>query len=128
MGPRHNYSDLESKVGQRIKRVRLDCGMSQTELGRSLGVSFQQVQKYENGTNAVSLRNLLTLASLFHVDPCTFWSEAECEGEPGSSPTPRDGAILELMRSYSRITNPKVRAKLLQLMRAIAGREDREDF
>ena len=66
--------DADLAVGQRIRSQRLMLGLSQTELGKELGISFQQIQKYEKGTNRVSAGRLLHIAQLFEM-PVTFFYE-----------------------------------------------------
>jgi transcriptional regulator with XRE-family HTH domain len=60
---------IKQEIGSRIHLLRLKNGMSQSELGRQLGVSFQQIQKYENGTNTVSSARLQTLCNILHCTP-----------------------------------------------------------
>jgi transcriptional regulator with XRE-family HTH domain len=60
---------VKQEIGSRIHLLRLKNGMSQSELGRQLGVSFQQIQKYENGTNTVSSARLQMLCSILHCTP-----------------------------------------------------------
>src|ERR1700733_2231382 len=60
------------KLGHRIRARRLECGLSQTELGEKLGVTFQQIQKYEKGSNGVSSGRLGQISDIFEV-PITFF-------------------------------------------------------
>src|ERR1700733_534152 len=60
------------KLGHRIRARRLECGLSQAELGAKLGVTFQQIQKYEKGSNGVSSGRLEQISGIFEV-PITFF-------------------------------------------------------
>ena len=66
---------VDAAVGARIRNLRLRSGLSQTEVGEQVGVSFQQIQKYEKGTNRVSAGRLAQLAKLFGVSIAAFYSE-----------------------------------------------------
>src|ERR1051325_8767177 len=66
--------DTDVSVGQRIRSQRLMLGLSQTELGNKLGITFQQIQKYEKGTNRVSAGRLQQIAQLFKM-PVSFFFE-----------------------------------------------------
>lgn len=112
-----NESQFAAEVGGRVRKVRLQNGLSQAEFGKRLGVSGQQVQKYENGVNAIPLHRLLILASLYSLPPETFWSF--------NAPFPErikggDAGILQLVRAYKRIENPIMRRRLLQLIKEVA--------
>ena len=79
---------VDTLVGQNIRIIRQDRGMSQTELGRKIDVTFQQVQKYENGTNRVGSGRLFKIASTFGM-PITAFFEGTHEtvnGDAGPSP------------------------------------------
>ena len=60
--------DLDSFIGRKVKKKRSELGMSQGKLGRFLGVSFQQIQKYENGKNRISASTLLQISRILGVD------------------------------------------------------------
>ena len=74
MGDRRRDT-VDTLVGQNIRIIRQDRGMSQTELGRKIDVTFQQVQKYENGTNRVGSGRLFKIASTFGVPITAFFEE-----------------------------------------------------
>lgn len=115
--------------------------ISQTRLGQAVGVTFQQVQKYESGTNRVGASNLFRIARALGVDVTYFF-----EGLPGERSDPFNYAVagmsdtpqpeiedpaasresLELMHSFFRIADPQVRRRLLQLVRTLADNEAAE--
>src|SRR5450631_3827479 len=84
------------KLGRRIRALRLECGLSQTQLGKGIGVSFQQVQKYEQGANSVSSGRLEQICDLFEV-PITFFYDsngAKRTGQAGVAET----ALFDLLQ------------------------------
>ena len=123
---------IDIHVGSRVRMRRVLLGMSQEELGRNLGLTFQQVQKYEKGTNRVSASRLAQIAEILGVTPMFFF-DALPEGATG---TKKNGAVsstkppiesilqspdgLQLNRAFARIEDPKVRRSLVDLVRAVA--------
>lgn len=69
--------DINIKVGQRIKSIRKANGLTQTDLGDKLGVTFQQVQKYEKGSNRISAPKLFMCSELFGVSVSWFFQDVE---------------------------------------------------
>jgi transcriptional regulator with XRE-family HTH domain len=115
-----NSDDIE--VGQRIRARRMAKGMSQTELGEMLGVTFQQVQKYEKGINRVGAGRLVRVAEALDA-PITFFFGATDRG------TEDTRAILgfldtsyslRLLRAFSRIPQPHVQRAVVELVESIA--------
>jgi transcriptional regulator with XRE-family HTH domain len=101
--------------------------MSQERLAEQLGVTFQQVQKYEKGSNRVSASRLHDISEILDVPPGYFFEEitgAKKSGQSRSSrPTPADPLnkreTLELVRAYYRITDPSVRREITSLIRSL---------
>jgi transcriptional regulator with XRE-family HTH domain len=73
MSAKSNTADIEAQIGERIRSRRIQVGMSQVLLGQALGVTFQQVQKYEKGTNRVSAGRLLKMAEVLECDILDFF-------------------------------------------------------
>ncbi|MEO3384832.1 helix-turn-helix transcriptional regulator [Mesorhizobium sp. CAU 1741] len=123
---------IDIHVGGRIRLRRNMLGMSQEKLGESLGITFQQIQKYEKGTNRVGASRLQAIASILEV-PVSFFFEDAPGGNPQglaeeSSTTyvvdflsSTEG--LRLNRAFVRISDPKVRSKIIDLVRALADDE-----
>ena len=115
---------IDVAVGLRLRTLRKSCGMSQEQLGRSLGITFQQIQKYERGTNRISASMLVKSARALNVAPTSLLPD---EGDP----KPRAPAVLtllaqvrgveELVESYARIKSPRLRRAVLQLSRSLAA-------
>ena len=117
---------IDKVIGRNIRIHRLARKMSQTELGEQLGVSFQQVQKYENGTNRVGSGRLYQIAAILGVHGSTFFKGGEtAERERGGE----GGGLLDLLaepqsvrliRAFSKITDTTVRRSLVQLAEKFA--------
>jgi transcriptional regulator with XRE-family HTH domain len=69
---------IDVRVGQNLRLLRTQKGLSQPTLASQLGITFQQVQKYEKGTNRISASRLWDCAEIFQVPPAAFFSSAEC--------------------------------------------------
>jgi transcriptional regulator with XRE-family HTH domain len=125
---------VDKHVGSRVRMRRMMLGMSQGKLGDALGLTFQQVQKYEKGTNRISASRLQQSAHILQV-PVTFFFEGTPHQpgqpkEPGDAPSPAyvsdflatsDG--LALIKAFTRIKEPKPRRRIVNLVEAIAGGE-----
>ena len=114
--------DIE--LGKRIRLRRVEQHISQAELGDKLGVSFQQVQKYEKGVNRVGAARLQQIATALDV-PVTFFYDGDGKAREVESLLFLDSAFsLRLLRAYSKIMDQTVQRQLVALMEAIAANED----
>ncbi len=127
---------IDKHVGSRVRMRRMMLGMSQEKLGDALGLTFQQVQKYEKGTNRVGASRLQQISHILQV-PVSFFFEGAPVGASGASggglsevPSPAyvsdflatsDG--LSLTKSFMRIKNSKLRRRIVDLVEQIAGDE-----
>jgi transcriptional regulator with XRE-family HTH domain len=110
--------DIE--MGKKIRLRRVEQRISQSDLGEKLGVSFQQVQKYEKGVNRVGASRLQQIASALDV-PVTFFYDSDSKTREVESLLFLDSAFsLRLLRAYSRIKSQAVQRQLVTLMEAIA--------
>jgi transcriptional regulator with XRE-family HTH domain len=126
--PVRKPNDVDAHVGSRLRQRRMLLGISQEQLAEILGLTFQQVQKYERGTNRVSASRLFQLARALDTPITWFFDEmegdrgaerkAEGPGEDGDPMSRRE--TLELVRVYSRIDDRKVRKKLYEMAKALA--------
>jgi transcriptional regulator with XRE-family HTH domain len=128
-----NPTDIH--VGSRIRMQRNILGMSQEKLGENLGITFQQIQKYEKGTNRVGASRLQAIASILEVPVAFFFAEeggrnAAAIGGFSEAGAPGLGAEiansaegLQLTRAFARISEPRVRRKLVELVKALASDE-----
>ncbi|MCO4316900.1 helix-turn-helix domain-containing protein [Phyllobacterium sp. 21LDTY02-6] len=125
---------VDLHVGARIRLRRNMIGLSQEKLGESLGITFQQIQKYEKGTNRVGASRLQAIANILNV-PVTFFFDdmpGQAERSKGfdeeSETTYVVGFLnssegIQLARAFARIGDPKIRRKVLDLVRTL-GQED----
>lgn len=126
---------IDVHVGSRIRLRRTMLGLSQEKLGERLGITFQQVQKYEKGTNRVGASRLQNIAGILNVPAAFFFEDA-----PGDDATETDGLAesstsyvvnflsssegLQLNRSFVKISDPKVRRRIVDLVRALANEHE----
>ena len=126
---------VDRYVGSRVRMRRIMLGMSQEKLGEALGLTFQQVQKYEKGTNRVGASRIQQIAEILQV-PVSFLFEggpstaAPTEGfGEGVSPAYISDFLatsegLALTRAITRISDPKLRRCIVEMVEQIAARED----
>ena len=131
---------VDAHVGGRLRERRILLGLSQTRLGESLGLSFQQIQKYERGIDRISVGRLVHLAHVLEVPITYFFDELSQPGEnagsgesaivatkPGIGEAAEDPMskreTLELVRAYYQIEQPELRKHIFALIRSIASRE-----
>ncbi len=137
-------SPIDAHVGARIRLRRTLMGMSQERLGESLGLTFQQIQKYERGVNRVGASRLYDLARVLDVPISFFFDDMpEPLGRAGggdmaarrgfgfaeAQQTFTDDALnrretLELVRAYYRITDPAVRKRVFDLIKSLVPEGD----
>lgn len=113
---------VDAHVGARMKLRRTLLGMSQTSLANALGVTFQQVQKYERGGNRVSASRLHDMCRVLDVPVSFFFDGLDVGGTSSfveESFARRE--ILELARGFAAIESPKLRRTILELTKAIAS-------
>ncbi len=114
----HGPHPIDVHVGMRLRVRRTIRGLNQTKLGDSVGLTFQQVQKYESGANRVSASRLYEFARLLDVPIGYFFEEVEA-GKDEDVSTKRE--TLELVRAYCRIESGKARKQMLNLVKTIAS-------
>lgn len=126
---------VDKHVGSRVRMRRIMLGMSQEKLGEALGLTFQQIQKYEKGTNRVGASRLQQIADILQV-PVSFLFEGAPEANSraaGFSESPSTGYIsdflatsegLALTRAFTRIPDARLRRSIVELVEQIAAREN----
>ena len=122
---RAQANTVDTHVGQRIRDKRNERGMSQTEVANALGVTFQQVQKYERGTNRVGASRLFDLSRILSVPIQYFFAGLNNQSTPIEKED--DNVIhlmkpdtVELVEAYYKIENPQVRRLILSTIRSIS--------
>lgn len=123
----------DKHVGSRVRMRRMMLSMSQEKLGDALGLTFQQVQKYEKGTNRIGASRLQQIAHILQV-PVAFFFEGAPDQDfavSGDAPSPAyvadflstaDG--LALTKAFMRIEDPKLRRRIVDLVEQIAGEDE----
>jgi transcriptional regulator with XRE-family HTH domain len=126
---------IDVHVGGRVRFRRMLLGMSQEKLGDKLGLTFQQIQKYEKGINRIGASRLFDLAQVLGVSVQFFYEEAPSV-EPqalvpeGFAEKPAEGSIVEFLRSrdglelnkaFVRISDAKARRAIVDLVRSLAN-------
>jgi transcriptional regulator with XRE-family HTH domain len=120
-------SEIDAYVGLRMRRRREVLGISQGRLGRHLGLTFSQVQKYEKGTNRIGAGRLYQIAAYLGVQPSQFYEGLTGEGEePATNGSVRHDEVATLNDAFSAIRDDDTRASVLALVRSLAaGAADR---
>jgi transcriptional regulator with XRE-family HTH domain len=119
-------TSTDAEIGESIRAHRLIAGMSQSDLAGQLGVSFQQVQKYEKGANRVGAGRLPQIARIFNIPISALFKDYAdtSAGRRTASAAPvrliTDTAVLKLLTSYAAITDRVTRRRLSELVAGIA--------
>jgi transcriptional regulator with XRE-family HTH domain len=133
--PKSAFSPTDKHVGNRVRMRRLMLAMSQTKLGDALGITFQQVQKYEKGSNRISASRLQHISQILQVQVPFFFEGAPVPAgvapmavEKADAPSPAyvsdflaTAQGLDLVKAFARIENRKLRRAIVQLVEEIAG-------
>ena len=131
---------VDVHVGARVRLRRTLLGMSQEKLGEAVGLTFQQIQKYERGTNRIGASRLHQFAQVLDVPVSFFFDDMPIEiaktnqvlGRPvvglseEQEPFDQEQLVkretLELVRAYYRVSDPNTRKRLFELVKAVAGK------
>src|SRR5712692_1757117 len=117
---------IDVEVGQRIRIQRLAAGLSQTELGERIGVTFQQVQKYEKGANRVGAGRLTKIARVLNIPVSSFFDGREAidkvarQGFQSPLAAMAQPYAYRLLRAYSTISDPELRQTIVELVERVA--------
>ncbi len=122
---------VDHHVGARIRERRTTLGLSQQQLAKMIGVTYQQAHKYERGLNRISAGRLFEIAQVLDV-PISFFFEGLSPGSDAPTVSTRQRMFLELARNFALIDNDKHQEALSQMARALAAQSqaaqrDRED-
>lgn len=131
--PRSHHSlrrvtEVDSAIGKRVRDKRQALGLTQVEVADALGVTFQQVQKYERGLNRIPIARLANLSRTFEVPLDYFLGDAGGGPAPYPPTNPRgdrglDREVLELIRAFRRIRSRQIRRKLVSLVKSAAEQD-----
>jgi transcriptional regulator with XRE-family HTH domain len=136
--PKKQANPIDIQVGNRVRIRRMLVGMSQEKLGDMLGLTFQQVQKYEKGVNRIGAGRLFEVSRILGV-PIDFFYEgvsgqlsgqpgfAEPEGSPPVMEFVSSGEGLQLSLAFMKIKDGKVRKRVLDLVKSLAEEEEQKN-
>ena len=130
-GSTQRASLVDHHVGARIRERRTMLGLSQQQLAKMIGVTYQQAHKYERGLNRISAGRLFEIAQVLNV-PVSFFFEGLQPGMEAQPVSSRQRMFLELARNFALIDNDKHQEALSQMARALAAQSqaqqrDRDD-
>lgn len=124
---------IDIHVGSRVRLKRTMMGMSQEKLGDRLGITFQQVQKYEKGTNRIGASRLQEISCILRAPVSFFFDGLSGHDSPSMMPGFSEGErqdfaidflstpeYMQLNKSFARIKDPKVRKKIIDLVKSLA--------
>jgi transcriptional regulator with XRE-family HTH domain len=133
------YNPIDVHVGARLRARRTLVGLSQTVVGDAIGITFQQLQKYEGGSNRISASRLYDLSQILDVDTAYFFdgmdqaTQSESPAllsrrkstRPPKKPTKSEDPLikretLELVRAYYKISDPKIRDHVRKLIQSVS--------
>lgn len=129
---------VDAHVGSRLRMRRTLLGLSQQKLGEKLGLTFQQIQKYERGANRIGASRLFELSRILDVKPAFFFEEMP-SGSTLQTPSIQEPTeefeheflgkreTLELVRAYYKINNLDVRKRVFDVVKALAADEADKD-
>jgi transcriptional regulator with XRE-family HTH domain len=125
--PTPRLDPLDVLVGRRIRTQRLVCNMSQSELGKRLGITFQQIQKYERGVNRVGAGRLQNIAKILGMPVSVFFGEDDATLE--ASPEAKEAILkflntaraVKLVKDFARIEDPALQQSIVSLVEKIAN-------
>lgn len=130
--PKKAPNPIDKHVGSRVRMRRMMLGMSQEKLGDALGLTFQQVQKYEKGTNRIGASRLQQISLILQVPVSFFFEGAPAEQPDGFAEAPSPAYVndflsstegLALVKAFMLISNPKLRRRIVDLVEEMAGPE-----
>ncbi len=136
---RKSFHPIDTHVGKRLRIRRKMLSLSQTMLGESIGLTFQQIQKYERGANRIGASRLFELSEVLDVPVSYFFDDLPQEisrtmktGSTGETTPPAEDALFEpvsvdLLRAYSSIDDAQTRKSMFNLAKALARETGSDD-
>jgi transcriptional regulator with XRE-family HTH domain len=123
---------VDRHVGARVRMRRIHIGLSQEKLGEALGITFQQIQKYEKGANRIGASRLQHAAKVLGVPVNYFFDGAPIDGHdaagfadagaPAYAAQGLDADAAALLAAFRRVSDPELRKRIVELVGAMAGR------
>ena len=123
-GPSRSSREVEfdQHIGKRLRHARTIAKVSQTKLGEEVGITFQQIQKYENGSNRIGGSRLWSISQFLGLPVSYFYDGLTDTGSTTSAVSKlfEDSENLKLLRDFVRINDPKVKLQIRQLVSALS--------
>lgn len=128
-GKKKEPNPVDVHVGSRVRLKRIMEGLTQEKLGDELGITFQQVQKYEKGTNRIGSSRLHQIAEILNTPVSFFFEDLQGSHEPGLAEGSASSFVvdflstsegLQLNRSFMKIKDPQVRKRIVDLVRTLS--------
>nr|HID58416.1 XRE family transcriptional regulator [Desulfobacterales bacterium] len=130
---------IDKKIGSKIKQIRKTLGFSQIELAERIGISFQQIQKYEKGSTRLSVTRLQQISEALGVNIAVFFEEAEkttkvsdfavrytTAGDPLDPLSPLNKEEITLLKLFRRTKNTKVRQGIIMQLKGVIELENKK--
>jgi transcriptional regulator with XRE-family HTH domain len=113
-------AEVDKRVGACVRAARVKAGLSQSKLAAELGITFQQLQKYEKGKNRIAVSTLLLIADALALPVHSFFESVERQaGDSTDWPDLLTKDNIRLIRAFSNIGDPEVRRRILNLIMAV---------
>ena len=118
------FGALDAMVGAKIHMLRVDRGISETALAARIGVTFQQLQKYEQGAGRVGASRLARIAAVLDVSVGEFFEFSQAELPVSKSPVDllSEPGARRVLEAYARMSSPRLRAYIAKLVEVVANR------
>ena len=110
-------TELDAEIGRRLRKARISYNLTQTDLAQRLGISFQQVQKYENGTNRVSSSRLYMIADVLNLEMIYFFEKLGSKSKSTTDPELTD-QVIRVARELNAMPDGGVKQQIFGLIRA----------
>lgn len=112
--------EADKEIGKRVRRARQAAGLTQVEMAKRVGISPQQLQKYERGENKVSASRLASIAQMLHLPVLVFYDDI---AQAVNAPKLADRNTLRLVQAYESIHSPALRKLLIKSADVYAGED-----
>jgi transcriptional regulator with XRE-family HTH domain len=114
-------ASIEREIGERLRRRRVELGLTQDQLGQVIGVSYQQIQKFERGANRISAARLLLLAERLEIDVGHLYGIGPIGTDRATEADAltNERAVLDVLRHFQRIDDGGVRSAIAGLVRSV---------
>ncbi|MGI4764759.1 MAG: helix-turn-helix domain-containing protein [Janthinobacterium lividum] len=122
-------AEADKRVGACVRAARVKAGLSQSKLAAELGITFQQLQKYEKGKNRIAVSTLLLIADALSLPVQSFFDSIERQASDATDwPDLLTKDNIRLIRAFSNISDPEVRRRIMGLILAVTESADEVSF